>query len=73
MYSRNESFKLKAKSATEFARIFEGEIIPLPDGKKDLRMRSASSLRIGTRRSPSVCGIRKTTRRLIIGRHIPRS
>ena len=29
MYSRNESFKLKAKSATEFARIFEGEIIPL--------------------------------------------
>ncbi len=29
MYSRNESFKLKAKSAAEFTRILEGEIIPL--------------------------------------------
>ena len=29
MYSRNVSFKLKAKSAAEFTCIFEGEIIPL--------------------------------------------
>jgi len=29
MYSRNVSFKLKAKSAVEFTRILEGEIIPL--------------------------------------------
>ena len=29
MYSLNVSFKLKAKSASEFTRIFEGEIIPL--------------------------------------------
>ena len=29
MYSLNVSFKLKAKSAAEFTRIFEGEIIPL--------------------------------------------
>jgi len=29
MYSRNESFKLKTKSAAEFTRILEGEIIPL--------------------------------------------
>ena len=29
MYSRNVSFKLKAKSTAEFARILEGEIIPL--------------------------------------------
>ena len=29
MHSRNVSFKLKAKSAAEFTRILEGEIIPL--------------------------------------------
>lgn len=29
MYSRNVSFKLKAKSAAEFIRIVEGEVIPL--------------------------------------------
>ena len=29
MYSRNVSFKLKAKSTAEFTRILEGEIIPL--------------------------------------------
>ena len=29
MYSRNVSFKLKAKSTVEFTRIFEEEIIPL--------------------------------------------
>jgi hypothetical protein len=29
MYSRNVSFKLKAKSMAEFTRILEGEIIPL--------------------------------------------
>lgn len=29
MYSRNLSFKLKAKSTAEFTRIIEGEIIPL--------------------------------------------
>jgi heme-degrading monooxygenase HmoA len=29
MYSRNVSFKLKPKSAAEFTRILEGEIIPL--------------------------------------------
>jgi len=29
MFSRNVSFKLKAKSAAEFTRIVEGEVIPL--------------------------------------------
>lgn len=29
MYSRNVSFKLKAKSAEEFTKILEGEVIPL--------------------------------------------
>ena len=29
MYSRNVSFKLKAKSTAEFTRILEAEIIPL--------------------------------------------
>jgi hypothetical protein len=29
MYSRNVSFKLKAKSAAEFTKILEGEVIPL--------------------------------------------
>ena len=29
MYSRNVSFKLKAKSTAEFTRILEGEVIPL--------------------------------------------
>jgi hypothetical protein len=29
MYSRNVSFKLKAKSTVEFTRILEGEVIPL--------------------------------------------
>jgi len=29
MFSRNVSYKLKAKSAVEFTRIFEGEVIPL--------------------------------------------
>jgi hypothetical protein len=29
MYSRNVSFKLRPKSAAEFTRILEGEIIPL--------------------------------------------
>ena len=29
MFSRNVSFKLKAKSALEFTRIVEGEVIPL--------------------------------------------
>lgn len=29
MYSRNVSFKLKSKSAAEFTRIVEGEVIPL--------------------------------------------
>ena len=29
MYSHDVSFKLKAKSTTEFTRILEGEIIPL--------------------------------------------
>ena len=29
MYSRNLSFKLKAKSAAEFTKILEGEVIPL--------------------------------------------
>ncbi len=29
MFSRNVSFKLKAKSTAEFTRILEGEIIPL--------------------------------------------
>lgn len=29
MYSRNVTFKLKAKSTAEFTRILEGEIIPL--------------------------------------------
>ncbi len=29
MYSRNVSFKLKAKSAVEFTKILEGEVIPL--------------------------------------------
>ena len=29
MFSRNVSYKLKAKSAAEFTRIVEGEVIPL--------------------------------------------
>ena len=29
MYSRNVSFKLKAKSTAEFTKILEGEVIPL--------------------------------------------
>jgi len=29
MFSRNVSYKLKAKSAVEFTRIVEGEVIPL--------------------------------------------
>jgi hypothetical protein len=29
MYSRNLSFKLKAKSTAEFTKILEGEVIPL--------------------------------------------
>jgi len=29
MYSHDVSFKLKAKSTAEFAKIFEGEVIPL--------------------------------------------
>lgn len=29
MFSRNVSYKLKAKSAAEFTRIIEGEVIPL--------------------------------------------
>ena len=59
MFSRNVSFKLKPRSAAEFTRILEGEIIPLLRRRRGFEMRSVSSLRNVTRQSPSACGIKK--------------
>ena len=65
MFSRNVSYKLKAKSAAEFTRIVEGEVIPLLRRQKGLTMQSVSSRRSAMKRSRSVCGTKKKTRRPI--------
>ena len=58
MYCRNVNFKLKAKSAVEFTRILEEEIIPSLRGQRGFEVRSASSLQKVMRRSLSVSGMR---------------
>ena len=73
MFSRNVSFKLKPRSTAEFTRILEGKSFLCSEDKGDLRMRSVSSPRNVTRQSPSACGIRKKTPRLIIVGSILRS